>query len=296
MSHLWTSSIEGVEFTEKAQLSKHTTLKLNVLGDLAIVESLCALKKLVMGLKDRKQSYRMLGWGANQVLSGESDSLYIKLKFDFDRSLLSSPMDKYDLPASAPLNALQSHAQKFGLIGWEAITGIPGSLGGAIVMNAGTALGEIGEFVESVQILTPEGEIRRHLVTTSSFVYRGNTFLGLDEIIISAVLLNKGTSPNISKKIKEYMDYRKNSQPLRAFTCGCVWKNKDDHHKAGIMIDKSGLSNLMVGGLEVSSVHANFFENNGEGTFDDFQELSELLNEQMELHAGIRFDLEAKVY
>ncbi len=106
-------------------------------------------------------------------------------------------------------------------------------------MNAGTALGEIGDFVASVKIMTPEGEIREHQVNKGSFVYRGNSFLKKGEIIVSAVLRNLGEDPSISQKIKEYMRYRKNSQPLRAFTCGCVWKNKDEHHKAGVMIDKS---------------------------------------------------------
>lgn len=288
--------IEGVDFYADADLSKRSTLKLKARGDFALVRSEEALRRLLKLCRENGSEYRAIGWGANQVISRTNGTVFIKLDFPFDRGILKEPRERYFLPASAPLNALQGHAQKYGLKGWEAFTGIPASLGGAVYMNAGTALGEIGDVVESVRIMSPEGVIREVATSEDSFSYRSNNFVAEGEFILSAVLIHRGLDPDVSEQIKMYMDYRKKTQPLRSFTCGCVWKNKDAGHKAGLFADKTCLNNLASGALEVSSLHANFFENKGSATFEDFRRLADLLNDQMLLHTGIRFELEAKVY
>ena len=163
-------------------------------------------------------------------------------------------------------------------------------------MNAGTALGEICEIVESVVILKPDGELRTEKITQKSFSYRKNHFVNEGEVIVAASLVHKGVDPEISKVIKEYMAYRKRTQPLSSFNCGCVWKNFDDSHKAGLFIDKLKLNQLKFDGIEVSDKHCNFLENKGNAKFDDFKALIELLKEELLLHSGIKFELEAKIY
>tara|TARA_Y100000780_G_scaffold232593_1_gene268204 strand:+ start:61467 stop:62357 length:891 start_codon:yes stop_codon:yes gene_type:complete len=290
------SKIPGVDFLKDTDLSRFTTIRLKVFGDLAIVSSIEALKKTIAKCRESETRYHLLGWGANQVLSSSDNTLFIKLKFDLNRDVFKSVQEKYTLPASTPLNVLQGHAQKFGLKGWEVITGIPASLGGAIYMNAGTALGEICEIVESVSILQPDGEIRTEKIGPESFSYRKNKFVKNGEIIIGATLIHRGQDPEIGRKIKEYMSFRKRTQPLSSFNCGCVWKNYDQNHKAGLFIDKLKLNLLKFNTMEVSDKHCNFLENKGGASFDDFKALIELSQEELLLHSGIKFELEAKIY
>ncbi|MCO4753789.1 MAG: FAD-binding protein [Bacteriovoracaceae bacterium] len=296
MSLNWVKEIEGVNLFESVDLAKYTTIKLKAIGDIATVESIDALTLVIQGLQKHGIEYHVLGWGANQVISKTKNTLFIKLKLPLDRDIFKTVHKFYDLPASTPLNLLQSHAQKFGLKGWEVLTGIPASLGGAIYMNAGTALGEICNIVESVTILEPTGKVRVEKINENSFSYRKNHFVSEGEIIIEARLLHHGEDPKISQKIKEYMSYRKSTQPLASFNCGCVWKNYDANHKAGLVIDKLKLNLLKINDLEVSDKHCNFLENKGSATFEDFNALIGLTKEELLLHTGIKFELEAKIY
>src|SRR5690606_27919496 len=106
------------------------------------------------------------------------------------------------------------------LIGWEVFSGIPASLGGAIFMNAGTGLGEICEIVDSVRVMDREANIREVTKNNLKFSYRHNHFIEPGEIIISAKLINKGLDEKIGEKIKDYLDFRKNTQPLNTKSCG----------------------------------------------------------------------------
>lgn len=285
-----------IEYFIDSNLEKFTTMRLRVNGDIAIVSSLKALTLLIKFLVERKINYHLVGWGANQVIHNTNNTLFIKLNFNFDREYLKESKDEYVLPASVSLNLLTSHAQKFGLKGWEVFTGIPASLGGAIFMNAGTALGEIGNLVKNVKILQVDGSIRSYNVGKNSFSYRKNHFVKTGEVIVEATLYHLGLDEGIKSKIKDYLDYRKTSQPLNTKNCGCVFKNFDQKRKAGQFIDSIGLKGLGLKGLKVSQKHANFIENFDEGSSEDFLKLVDVIKYELEAFAGIKFELEAKVY
>lgn len=161
-------NISGVELLENTPIDKYTTMRLSGTSTLAICKNVEALINLILQTKGRR--YHLIGWGANQVIENKDSALLIKLDFEFDRAVFSEARSSYNLPASVPLNTLSSHAQKFGLKGWEVFTGVPASLGGAIYMNAGTALGEIGAIVEEVTILQKNGEMRTHKIDKDSFL------------------------------------------------------------------------------------------------------------------------------
>jgi UDP-N-acetylmuramate dehydrogenase len=288
--------IEDVDLKESVNLSRFTTIRLEANGTIAIVKTVTALKEVIATLTKLDVSYHVLGWGSNQILVNTNETIFINLKFEFNRSLLNSVRDEYRLPASTPLNILTSHAQKFGLIGWEVFTGIPASIGGAVYMNAGTGLGEIGFLVKEVTLLRPDGTIVVLPKEKLNFTYRKNHFVGTGEIIIEVVLENLGTDHEIGDKIKNYLQYRKTTQPLASKNCGCVFKNFDSNHRAGHFVDLVGLKGLEINGLGVSHQHANFFENTQNATGDDFCKLVNLLQEELLLQTGIKFELEAKVY
>jgi UDP-N-acetylmuramate dehydrogenase len=290
------SEIQDIEILENIDLTKFTTIKLQTFGTLIKVFTSSAAQKLIAKLNNDNCPYHLVGWGANQIIHDLGSTILIKLDFSFDRNYLKEVRDEYVFPASVPLNILTSHAQKFGLSGWEVFTGIPASIGGAIFMNAGTSLGEIGSIVKEVKILGNSGKIRFEKIDEKSFSYRRNHFLKDGEVILEATLFHNGIKPKIKLQIQDYLDFRKRTQPLTSKNCGCVFKNYDDLHKAGQFIDVCGLKGLTKNGLRVSHLHANFIENIDSATSQDFLDLSNLIKYELELFSGIEFELEAKVY
>lgn len=288
-------SLTDVEFLENENLTSYTTFKLNSIGDLLKVKSIEALQKILPLLNAEKKSYLIVGWGANQILPAQCQDIIIHLEIPFEMNYLDVLRDEYQLPASLGINYLTSHAVKFGVKGWEIFTGIPASLGGAIYMNAGTNLGEIGKLVKKVQLMTPQGEIREEIITPQSFSYRKNNFVKAGEVIIGAVLSHAGTDETIPGKIREYLEYRKKTQPLTTKNCGCVFKNPLKDLPAGKLIDLLQLKGVRVGELRISPKHGNFIENSGKATWDQFQSLVGLINFEMDHFYGIEFELEVKI-
>lgn len=288
------ASIDGLDCRWNTDLTAFSTFRLRSQGDLVIVKTEEALTALLINLKKIGRSWRMLGWGANQVLAPQEKDLLIQLDFTYDPAVLAEPRASYLLPASLGLNLLTAHAVKFGTKGWEVLTGIPASLGGAVFMNAGTALGEIGSIVKSVRLMNSDGVVREEFITPASFKYRKNTFVKKDEAIISVELVHHGLDPALPEKIRNYQEYRRQSQPLATKNCGCVFKNATPTRQAGRLIDLTGLKGLSVGALRVSHKHANFMENTGGASAADFAELTRLINQQMTLHWGVAFELEVK--
>lgn len=293
----WQQRIEEISelsFSWDTDLTNLSTFRMISRGNLIELQSIDALKKVVRLLKSENISYRLLGWGANQVLAPIENDVLLKLSLSFDSSYLDEVHDEYVLPASLGLNVLTAHAIKFSLGGWEVLTGIPASLGGALYMNAGTSHGEIKEIVKDVQVLETSGRIRVEKIGPSHYSYRHNHFVGQGEVIIGATLIHKGVDPTIPEKIRHYLELRKSSQPLATKNCGCVFQNASPAMQAGRLIDLTGLKGLSVGALRVSMKHANFIENTGGASSEDFHALTEAINKQIYLHWGVRFELEVK--
>lgn len=298
------------QFTKKeleayfdSDLSKYSTMKLASRGHLFIVNTVDVLTQLVKLLNQSEISYQMIGWGANTILPEQLDTVLIKLKLPFDKEKIKPEKNEYSLPASAPLNVLTAIAIKYGLKGWEVFTGIPGSLGGAIFMNAGTNLGEIGGLITEVTILQPSGEQRVHRIVKGDFSYRYNHFVEKGEIILSAKMKHLGIDQSISKTIKSYLDKRLETQPLREKTCGCMFKNKKVSDskiemtcRAGLYIDIMGLSGFgLKHGLRISPRHANFMENKGTASRDDVVDLIQFTLIELEAQYGIQFEKEVQI-
>lgn len=193
-------NIDGVEVKIGESLTKYSTFRLKCNGNIAIVKTEQSLIKLLEVLQKRQIEYRLLGWGANQIIIPDFKGIYLKLSFDFNKDIFEKAQDVYDLPASVSLNVLTAHAMKFGLSGWEVFTGIPGTIGGAIVMNAGTTLGEFGKLVKSVRILRKSGKIESHEIKPIDFSYRHNNFLSEGDVILSAKLISFGLYQKFPEK------------------------------------------------------------------------------------------------
>ena len=283
-----------VDIKLNTDLEKFSTIKLSQCGNLAKIYSIESLKQLINFCSNNLLTYIILGLGANQLLS-KRDVLYIKLDLDFDKSYLAEIKEEYTLPASVTLGQLTAHAIKNNLSGWEVFTGIPATLGGAVAMNAGTRLGEIGELIKSFKILDKTGAIKEILVTSKTFSYRRCNKISNTDVIIEVVLIHKGIDLSISSQIKDYLFKRNESQPLSCSTCGCVFKNPTPELPAGLLIESSGLKGLSHNGIKISKKHANFFENTDNANISDFFDLEKISKNYVELNFGQKFELEVKI-
>lgn len=292
-------NISGLEVELDKDLKKFSTMKLNAVGDLLTVKNLDALKNTVKLLTKYNIEYRLIGWGANMLLPSKASIPYLQLDFEFNKSILDTVQNEYVLPASLSLAVLTSHAAKFGLVGWEVFTGIPASLGGALFMNAGTNLGEIGSLVKEVRLITKHGQEKLIKVDSNSFSYRHNHFVEPGDVIYQATLFHRGLDPKISQKIKEYLEMRNRTQPLKEATCGCVFKNYHDLERgltcrAGQFIDIIGMKGFTYKGLRVSPKHANFMENFGDSNYEDVLAMIEILKKELKLQYGVDFTPEVE--
>lgn len=289
------SQIDGCEYFPDHDLTSFTTMRLTSRGNLLEVMTIEALQEILPLLSGNNIDYQVIGWGANQILPAICNKLMIHLKFFFDQSYLNEARDEYVLPASLGINHLTAHAVRFGLAGWEVFTGIPASLGGAIFMNAGTNLGEIGSLVKKVMVVGQNGNLKEITIKPESFSYRHNHFVEDGDVIVGATIIHRGTDPAIPQKIKDYLEYRKRTQPLTTKNCGCVFKNPHKELQAGRLIDLMGLKGFQVGGLRVSPKHANFIENTGASNWDQFETMVHVIKSNMSTFYGIEFELEVKI-
>jgi len=277
-------------------LTLMTSIRLKATGDLLIVRSLEALCQTVKTLTKYSISYRPLGLGANTIIPELAKIPYLKLDLFFDPQYLTELRGEYTLPASITLNNLTNCASRLGLKGWEIFTGIPATLGGALCMNAGTNLGEIGSLAKNFRLVTKEGEIKTIIPNEKTFKYRHNNILNAGDIIFEVTLLHHGHDPKVTEIIRAYLKKRSLSQPLTKHTCGCVFKNRKTSPAclAGQSLDIIGFKGFTYKNIRVSPIHGNFFEHGGGATKTDFINMTEIINDELNLQLGIRLEFEVR--
>jgi len=196
----------------------------------------------------------------------------------------------------ASFPALARLAASAGLRGMEFAAGIPGTLGGALVMNAGWHEHEIGNLVEWVDHLGEDGSVQRLDRDAAEFSYRRSLFRRKRGVILEASLrLERDLTAEIEARMESFAATRKANQPTELRSCGSVFL-KPPGDFAGRLIDEAGLKGLRVGGVEVSAKHANFFVNTGEGTAADVLELVERVEQEVERKFGVRLVREFELW
>lgn len=206
-------------------------------------------------------------------------------------------VDGYMIEAEAGANLIQTThiALHHSLSGFEFACGIPGSVGGAVFMNAGAYGGEIGHVLESCTILTKEGEIRTLDNRDMRFGYRHSAIQETGDIVISAKFsLKPGDYQLIEQEMKRLTHLRELKQPLEYPSCGSVFKRPPGHF-AGQLISEADLKGHRVGGVEVSTKHAGFMVNRYDGTAADYEQLIQDVIQRVEEHAGVRLEPEVRI-
>lgn len=228
------------------------------------------LREALHFAKERHLPFFILGKGSNCIFDDEGFAgLVIQNKIEFCKL----EETKVEVGAGLSFSWLGTFTAKNNLSGLEFASGIPGTVGGAIYMNAGSNGSETKDFLESCSYLFQDGTLKNFDAKELQFSYRHSPFQEMKGALVSATFkLIK--SEEARKKQIELIHYRKNTQPLKDCSAGCVFRNPANA-KAGALIEASGLKGAKIGGAEVSLIHANFIVNKGHATSKDIKALIE---------------------
>lgn len=188
---------------------------------------------------------------------------------------------------------LIGYAVRRSLAGLEWAAGIPGTVAGCVVMNAGTRLGEMKDAVKAVHMVTPAGELAECAAADIEFGYR-RAKLPPGIVVGVRLQLKPGVRMEIEKIVKEYLHYRRATQPLTLPSAGCVFKNPPND-SAGRAVEAAGLKGAHVGDAQVSDKHANFIVNQGNASAKDVLALIRKVRAQVARTTGVKLELELKV-
>lgn len=255
--------------------------------------------RLIVGLRQDGIPWRIIGRGSNILVPDEGfPGVVIVLGKSFsgiEAIAVKKNAMQVQVEAGCGLGRLVSWCTEQGLSGLEFAVGIPGSVGGAIVMNAGAWGKDISGVVSSVSFMNGKGELSNRNRQELRFAYR-SLEKAPDEIIASAVFeLHQTTRAAIEATCREYNDRRKDSQPQKVASAGSFFKNPPGH-AAGRLIERAGLKGRKVGGAMVSEIHGNFLVNAGGATAQDFYELIALITATVFEQSGVRLEPEVDIW
>jgi len=235
-----------------------------------------------------------VGSGSNILFSDKGiDGVTISLKGSFKELKFND--SEIHAGAGVMLGHFVKEAIKRNLTGLESLVGVPGTLGGALFMNAGAYNQEISNYLLSTDVMTLDGNLKTYKKEDLQFEYRHSTFRQ-DEIILGAVfLLNRSDEKLIQERRNNASASRKRNQPLKYRSAGSVFKNPSKDLAAGYLIDKAGLKGQRIGDAEISNHHANFFINCGNATAEDMVKLIKLARDTVKDKFKVVLELEIKL-
>ena len=275
-------------------LKKHTTYGIGGPADLMIFpKSKQDLIKVIEIINENKIQLTILGSGSNVLVSDNGiRGAVISLK----NSLKQIEVDDNILYAECGtmLGKIVKHAVKNNLIGLENLNGVPGTLGGALIMNAGAWGGEISENLIHVEVINSKSEIQKIQKKDLNFSYRHSSF-NKDDILLSAKFnLKKADKDIIKENFIEAQSGRKKSQPLNKRSAGSLFKNPKNN-SAGKLLDEAGLKGFSIGDAKISEKHANFFINDGDATSKDMLMLIKKAHKEVKDKFNVNLSLEVKL-
>ena len=263
-----------IPYTEQEPMRRHTTFKTGGNARLFVEPGdERALAETLRLCDETGESPFILGNGSNLLVSDDGmDRVVVRIGEGLD-SVRSLGGGLIEAGAGATLAKLCKFALDESLSGLEFAYGIPGSVGGAVFMNAGAYGGEMKDVVQSVRFLTKAGCPGELSGDALGFVYRGSVFQTLDVVITSVVLrLTPGDPTAIEEKMRELLGRRRDKQPLEYPSAGSVFKRPEGYY-AGALIEQCGLKGKTIGGAQVSEKHAGFIINIGGATTKDVTDL-----------------------
>lgn len=276
-------------------MSKHTSFKIGGNAEYFLkIDTIENLKKIIDIATSNKINITIVGNGTNLLVrEGGIKGFVIKLELK-DFKIRNNLDDVYiTVQSGMSLSTLSNIAIKEEVSGIEFLSGIPGTIGGALRMNAGAYGMEMKDIVFKTKYMTYDGKIKTLEASSHEFSYRNSIFSRINVIILETTLkLKKGNSNEIKAKIDEYMKNRREKQPLEYPNAGSVFKRKDNYITAKL-IDECGLKGYSIGDAEVSQKHAGFIINKGSASSKDVLDLIDYIKKNVK--DKYKIDIETEI-
>ncbi len=256
--------------------------------------------KFIAWSKDTGQRYFVMGSGTNLIVrEGGVRYPVIRIKHTLDSMEIESE-DKGAVRlragAGMPVAELVRYCADRGLSGTELLAGIPGTVGGAVFMNAGTGEGSVADVVEAVTFIERSGRTKTYGRDEMGFGYRTCRALSASSIVVSAVLaLRSADATKVQKKVETVLKVKAQTQPLNKPSCGSIFKNPASGVKAWKLLEEAGMRGVRVRGAMYSELHTNFIVNTGSAAAGDVLALINAGIEKVREKSGVRLELEAVI-
>lgn len=286
----------GCDFIENEPMFKHTTFKIGGKADLFIrVKNKKELKTILSCKRHEKIPAFILGKGSNILVSDSGiRGIVLKLEGDFTKVNLLDDCHIF-CGSGVSLAKLCNKALKYCLSGLEFAWGIPGSVGGAIYMNAGAYSGEMKDITVCCEHIDKFGKVGIKKKEELGFSYRNSIYNKSDLIITDiTVELKKSSYDSIREKMDDCMSKRRDKQPIEMPSAGSVFKRPEGYYAASL-IDTCGLKGKTIGGAQVSEKHAGFIINTGNATCKDVLDLIEFIRERVLKETGVLLECEIEI-
>jgi UDP-N-acetylmuramate dehydrogenase len=296
--------VNGIQFD--CSMAQYTTFHVGgPAASLYEAKDVDDLRRVVVFLNKEEIPYLVVGGGSNLLVKDEGiEGVVILLR----GPLADMAQEKTDLSVSnsgeynrtiragagLPIADLLVHCRDSGYGGLEFLAGIPGTVGGAVAMNAGAFGKEISDCVKEISVITADGQIVPKNRSQLKFSYRTLHMEKKSVIIGACLIVHPGDSNTVSKKIAGYLKRRKENQPIGYPSAGSVFKNPPNGY-AGRIIEHAGLKGKKIGGAMISEKHANYIVNTGDATAKDILDLLTLIQEKVKKENGIKLEPEIKI-
>ena len=285
-----------IELREHEPLHSHTTFKIGGPADwFALPDTVEKLRGLLAFAREQGVKTAVIGMGSNLLVSdqGFRGLVVSTVRLDGCRQLGEAVLEA---GCGLRLSQLASRAAGLGLAGLEFAQGIPGSVGGAVVMNAGAYDGEMAFVVQCSQVLTPQGEVCDLTLPQHAFGYRTSRMKETPGMVVlsTTFALKAGNQADIEAKMADFAARRRDKQPLSLPSAGSAYKRPEGHF-AGQLIEQCGLKGFQIGGARVSDKHAGFIVNMGGATSADVLRLMEHIEKTVLDRTGVRLEREVRI-
>ena len=288
--------LEANQILRNEPMARHTTFKVGGPADLFVapssVDEVCAC---VAAAQEEDVPWRMLGAGSNVLVSDEGvRGVVIHLGKNYSSIAINGTF--VYAQAGATNEEVAVKALDKGLRGYEFASGIPGSVGGAAIMNAGAYDGDFKDVCESIVCLTPEGKVLEIGVDDAELGYRHSLMMDKGYVVLEAILgLQPGDTATIAAKIEELSRRRAEKQPLDVGSAGSTFKRPEGYY-AGQLIEEAGMRGHRVGDAMVSEKHCGFVVNMGKATAADVLAVIHDVQEAVLRSAGVQLEPEVRIW
>lgn len=289
------AAIHRTKVSHDEVLSRYTTLRIGGSCDAFVsVDNTDQLREALLLAKRNNVPIEIIGGGSNLLVKDEGyPGIVVKLgavgfkSLEIEGNLLTSG-------AATLLRSLVKETLEAGLVGLERCAGIPGTFGGALSMNAGSAKEYIGDLVHSVRLMTWDGEEKELLRDEIEWSYRKSSLKAQGIVLEGTLELKEGKSEELIARVIAYLERRRHTQPLNFHNAGSIFKNPPGD-SAGRLIESCGLKGFRIGDAQVSTLHANFIVNLENATATDYLAVIDHVKKEVLSVHGIELEQELKV-